>query len=139
MSQLNLPGMDNDVQLVPASDRPEPVVWIERLVVVDRRHPATTVRREVSFRRGLNVIRTEQRQPGERNTVGHDVGKTLLTRLIRYLLGRRRSKARQVGFTGSPTPLAGRTRVVRLARVFASRLSRVNRSGRSVSPFVKTS
>ena len=87
MSQLNLPGMDNDVQVVPAADQPEPVVWIERLVVVDRRQPDTTIRREVSFRRGLNIIRTEQRQPGERNTVGHDVGKTLLTRLIRYLLG----------------------------------------------------
>jgi hypothetical protein len=41
----------------------------------------------ISLRPGLNIIRTEDRPAGETRVMGHSVGKTLLTRLIRYCLG----------------------------------------------------
>jgi len=77
----------DDTAIKPDRKRPEPAVWIERLVVVDARAPDTSVRRDVSFRRGLNIVRTRKRRPDDTRTVGHSVGKTLLTRLIRYVLG----------------------------------------------------
>jgi hypothetical protein len=43
--------------------------------------------RDIEFRLGLNVIGTKQPKKGETRPVGHNVGKTLLTRLIRYCLG----------------------------------------------------
>ena len=76
-------------QIVPVEDRLDPVFWIERLVIVDVLAPGTVPRRDVSFRRGLNIICTEVRTPDETKPIGHNVGKTLLTRLIRYLLGER--------------------------------------------------
>lgn len=75
--------------IIPSQDRPEPVFWIEQLVIVDELVPGLEPRREVPFRRGLNIICTEVRTPDENTPVGHNVGKTLLTRLIRYLLGER--------------------------------------------------
>ena len=77
----------DDTAIKPDRKRPEPAVWIERLVVVDARAPDAPVRRDVSFRRGLNIVRTKKRRPEDARTVGHSVGKTLLTRLIRYVLG----------------------------------------------------
>jgi len=77
----------DDTTIKPDRKRPEPAVWIERLVVVDARAPDAPVRRDVSFRRGLNIVRTKKRRPEDARTVGHSVGKTLLTRLIRYVLG----------------------------------------------------
>lgn len=78
---------DEDLPIEPASDRTEPVLWIRRLVVVKERLPRPDVIREVTFRRGLNVIRAVERPTGETRPIGHSVGKTLLTRLIRYCLG----------------------------------------------------
>lgn len=71
----------------PSSDRVEPTIWIRRLVIVERREPDIEPIRNVEFRRGLNIICTEQPEPGERGSIGHNVGKTLLTRMIRYCLG----------------------------------------------------
>jgi hypothetical protein len=76
-----------DANFPPAVDRTEPSVWIRRLVVVDRREPDVEPIRCVDFRRGLNIIATEPPSPEDRRPVGHNVGKTLLTRLIRYCLG----------------------------------------------------
>ena len=76
-----------DADFPPAADRTEPTVWIRRLVVVDRREPDVEPIRIVDFRRGLNIIATELPSPDDRQPVGHNVGKTLLTRLIRYCLG----------------------------------------------------
>ncbi|MDR0602668.1 MAG: hypothetical protein LBG80_00010 [Bacteroidales bacterium] len=79
--------LQENLSIIPAVKRSEPVVWIEHLAIVDSLNDRAEIIREVSFRRGLNIIRTEQRLPSEKNSIGHDVGKTLLTRFIRYLLG----------------------------------------------------
>jgi hypothetical protein len=78
---------DEDLPIEPASDRAEPVLWIRRLVVVKDRVPDAHVIRDVAFRPGLNVIRAVERPTGDTRLIGHSVGKTLLTRLIRYCLG----------------------------------------------------
>jgi len=78
---------DEILPMQPAADRREPVIWVRRLVIVEELSPQGAVIREVEFRRGLNIIRTEKRQPDETRTVGHSVGKTLLLRLVRYCLG----------------------------------------------------
>lgn len=75
------------VDFPPAAGRTEPTVWIRRLVVVDRREPDIEPIRTISFRRGLNIIATEPPRTDDTRPVGHNVGKTLLTRLIRYCLG----------------------------------------------------
>jgi hypothetical protein len=77
---------DPPFQIAPA-DRTEPRVWVRRLVVVAERSPSGEVIREVPFRRGLNVIRVADRPAGDDRIIAHSVGKTLLTRLIRYCLG----------------------------------------------------
>jgi uncharacterized protein YydD (DUF2326 family) len=76
--------------ITPAASRTEPPLWVRRLVVVDERSPGVSPRRVVDFRKGLNIVRVADRPPGEKRPVGHSVGKTLLTRLIRYCLGERR-------------------------------------------------
>ena len=74
-------------QIVPDPARAEPVVWLRRIVVIRSLDADTTPVREVSFRCGLNIVRTADPPPGETRVIGHSVGKTLLTRLIRYCLG----------------------------------------------------
>jgi hypothetical protein len=75
-----------DEALVPDVRRGEPVLWLRRLVILADRGIDTPLR-EITFRRGLNIVQTNQRRPDESHVVGHSVGKTLLTRLIRYTLG----------------------------------------------------
>jgi len=70
----------------PAADRAEPVLWLRHLVILSDLRSDSPIR-DISFRRGLNIIQARQRKPGETHVVGHSVGKTLLTRLIRYTLG----------------------------------------------------
>ncbi len=77
---------DPDLPIEPA-ERPEPSVWVRRLVITAGRTPDAAVLREVSFRPGLNIIRVAARPPGETRPIGHSVGKTLLARLLRYSLG----------------------------------------------------
>ncbi len=72
---------------VPAADRSEPALWVRRLVVVPERSVDATPIREVEFRRGLNIIATATPEERVDGVVGHNVGKTLLTRLIRFCLG----------------------------------------------------
>ncbi len=78
---------DPPTPITPASDRPEPALWIRRLQIVAGLSPESETIREVTFRRGLNIIRTAERPTDETRPVGHSVGKTLLLRLIRYCLG----------------------------------------------------
>lgn len=66
--------------------RREPVLWVERIVIVERPQPDLVPIRDVELRRGLNIIATA-RPKGADGPVGHNVGKTLFTRLIRYCLG----------------------------------------------------
>jgi hypothetical protein len=78
---------DPPFQFTPAADRTEPRVWVRRLVVVAERSTSGEVIREVEFRRGLNVVRVADRPDGDSRIIAHSVGKTLLTRLLRYCLG----------------------------------------------------
>lgn len=65
----------------------EPPIWIQRLVIVPVRRPGVNWIRNIEFRRGLNVINTKVTQDTESTAFGHNVGKTLLVRMIRYALG----------------------------------------------------
>src|SRR3954453_20984501 len=80
---------DDEVPIQPVAERSEPPLWVRRLVVVAGRSPGASVIRDVTFRSGLNVVRIAEHPTGENEPVGHSVGKTLLTRLIRYGLGER--------------------------------------------------
>jgi predicted nucleic acid-binding Zn-ribbon protein len=71
----------------PAPAATEPPVWIRRLALIRAIEPELDVIREIPFELGLNLILTRQPLPDSTESLGHDVGKTLLTRLIRYLLG----------------------------------------------------
>ena len=78
---------DEAVSIQPASDRQEPSVWVRRLVILPSLSPDADPIRNIPFRLGLNIVRTQDRPEGETRVMGHSVGKTLLTRLIRYCLG----------------------------------------------------
>lgn len=70
----------------PAPDRPDPVIWIRRLVILSSLDSSDVIR-NIEFRRGLNIIQTRQMESQGGPVAGHSVGKTLLMRLIRYTLG----------------------------------------------------
>ncbi|WP_145247421.1 hypothetical protein [Aeoliella mucimassa] len=76
-----------DDVLRPAEDRQAPLLWVRRLVVVERLAPDAEPIRDVEFRRGLNIVATARPEALTDGPVGHNVGKTLLTRLLRYCLG----------------------------------------------------
>ncbi|MEM8864194.1 MAG: hypothetical protein AAGF31_01455 [Planctomycetota bacterium] len=84
---MSLLPPDNPFELKPDASRTEPVVWVRRLVILESEKAFDSPVRDIAFRRGLNLIRTAEHPPGETRPVGHSVGKTLLTRLIRYCLG----------------------------------------------------
>ncbi len=69
----------------PASS--EPPVWFRRLVILESIDPEPIVIRELPLGLGLNIICTRPPPEGSTEALGHDVGKTLLTRLLRYCLG----------------------------------------------------
>lgn len=71
--------------IAPASS--EPPVWIRRLVILQSIDPEPIVIRDIPFELGLNIVCTRQPPAGSTEALGHDVGKTLLTRLLRYILG----------------------------------------------------
>ena len=89
MSGRQLSLLDPDQRLGPIKieeKRDQPLLWAERIVYFSHPEPAKALR-EVKLHRGLNIIRTARRRPGERQCVAHDVGKTLFARLLRYTLG----------------------------------------------------
>jgi len=71
----------------PATDRPDPMIWVRRLAIYSHGEAGFNEIRVVEFRRGLNIINTAAPDEELDGPVGHNVGKTLLTRLIRYCLG----------------------------------------------------
>lgn len=86
MSPTNL-FTDLDLPLTPVA-RPEPPLWVRRVVLAAALSPTAPLLRDpVELRPGLNVIRVAARPPGDTRRIGNSVGKTLLTRLIRYSLG----------------------------------------------------
>lgn len=72
--------------LKPSTDRREPTLWLQRLVILSAPDSKAVIR-NIPFRRGLNIIRTQQMATQGGPVAGHSVGKTLLMRLIRYTLG----------------------------------------------------
>jgi hypothetical protein len=87
MSNTRLPFEEPDDEIRPAEDRVYPLLWIRRLVIVERLAPNIEPLREVEFRRGLNIVATARPEERTDGPVGHNVGKTLLTRLLRHCLG----------------------------------------------------
>ena len=83
MSQRSL--LD-EVPFEPDLSLGEPIIWIQRLVLLESLDAEEPLQ-DIEFRRGLNIIATEQAKPGDEKPIGHDVGKTMLVRIIRYLLG----------------------------------------------------
>lgn len=86
MPQKTLFSLDDPIP--PDPNRPAPVLWLRRLVILSKpdTDPSSIIR-NLEFRRGLNVIKTELPSPTDRRVAGHSVGKTLLMRLIRYAIG----------------------------------------------------
>lgn len=78
---------DEAFLIQPARDRLEPTIWVRRLVILPTLAPGVDPIRDISLRPGLNLIRTEDRPEGDTRVIGHSVGKTLFTRLLRYCLG----------------------------------------------------
>lgn len=86
----------DDPDPAPSANPGPPLLWLRRLMLVRERRPGGEIIRDIPFRLGLNVIDTPESPPDETRTVGHNVGKTLLVRLIRYCLGDRHYANRQV-------------------------------------------
>ena len=55
----------------PSSDHAEPTVWVRRLAVIDDLSVDGKLIRDVTLRRGLNVIHTAERERSEERVVGH--------------------------------------------------------------------
>lgn len=110
-------------EFAPAVNRTEPVLWVRRLVIVPNLTTGVEPIREVEFRRGLNIVATATPKKRVDGAVGHNVGKTLLTRLIRYCLGEQHfarepvrkaiGKAFPEAFVIAEVLVGGRCRIVR--------------------------
>lgn len=83
MSQLSL--LENTAPS-PDLSLGEPVIWLQRLVLLESLNSSEPLQ-DITFRRGLNIIATEEAKPEDTVPVGHDVGKTMAVRIIRYCLG----------------------------------------------------
>lgn len=88
----------DDSDVTPPTNPGPPVLWLRRLVLVRERNVGGEVIQDIPLRLGLNIIDTPESPPDETRTVGHNVGKTLLVRLIRYCLGDRNFANRQLRF-----------------------------------------
>ncbi len=78
---------DNQSDFHPKPKLTEPVVWVRRIILLESASSIDKPIRDIELRRGLNIVATAKPKRGESEPVGHNVGKTLLTRLIRYCLG----------------------------------------------------
>lgn len=70
-----------------ATPRTRPLVWVKRLVLFKSLDPLETIREEIKFTTGLNIIQGESNDSDEAFQTGHGIGKTTVCRLIRYCLG----------------------------------------------------
>ena len=92
--QLRLPGVDPSHQIQPSARRRTPTFWVRRLCVLRELKPgAELIVREVTLRRGLNIVWAPAYSPVGDNTLfqngvaGHTAGKTTFCRLLRHILG----------------------------------------------------
>ncbi|TXH74858.1 MAG: hypothetical protein E6Q88_03970, partial [Lysobacteraceae bacterium] len=80
--------MEQLIQHLP-KDRQAPRLWFKQLTIFSEPDTANIIR-EVSFRRGLNVVWAKEPAVGSAvglHAAGHGVGKTSLCLLLRYCLG----------------------------------------------------
>jgi hypothetical protein len=80
--------MERLIQHLP-KDRPAPRLWFKQLSIFSEPDTAN-IFRQVSFRRGLNVVWAKEPAAGSAvglHAAGHGVGKTSLCLLLRYCLG----------------------------------------------------
>jgi hypothetical protein len=70
-----------------APGRTRPLVWVKRLVLFKSLDTLETIRDEIKFTTGLNIIQGESNESDEAFQTGHGIGKTTVCRLIRYCLG----------------------------------------------------
>lgn len=82
----------NQRTLFPSEPSPilypgEPPVWLMRLVLLCSEDAIETPIRDIEFRLGLNIVTVAEDHSKEAVAFGHNVGKTLLVRLIRFCLG----------------------------------------------------
>lgn len=91
--QPRLPGITPPGTIDPDTEIEHPVIWVRRVQVRERLAPdGALVIRDVSLRRGLNIVWSE---PGplkdnrlfDSAVTGHTAGKTTFCRFLRYLLG----------------------------------------------------
>jgi hypothetical protein len=69
--------------------RPEPLVWISRLLIVGSTEPFEVIQ-SIPLHRGLNIVWSTDTDRGDGESpvmTGHGVGKTTFCRLLRYCLG----------------------------------------------------
>jgi len=80
--------MEQLIQHLP-KDRPAPRLWFKQLSIFSE-PDTTSIIRDVSFKRGLNVVWAKEPAAGSAvglHAAGHGVGKTSLCLLLRYCLG----------------------------------------------------
>ena len=117
-------------ELKPGAGLAEPRLWVRRLRLWhDFEDDDPEHGRNISFRRGLNIVSSPAGPTADQVSTGHAAGKTLLCRQIRYCLGEETfadpedtaaiRKRFPNGGVGAEVRLRGETWVVR--RAFASR------------------
>lgn len=91
--QKRIPGLEPPKILKPDKRQTEPAFWVHRLrVAMDLGGDPKSIVRDVTFRRGLNIVWTPSNAGKQLDLFrdglsGHTAGKTTLCRFVRYLLG----------------------------------------------------
>src|SRR5690242_4639716 len=95
-AQMRLPGIDPPHQVRPDVQRAAPAFWVRHLRVLRELASGDEhIVRDVSLRRGLNIIWAPSQSAGLENALfqdgvaGHTAGKSTFCRLIRHVLGDR--------------------------------------------------
>ncbi len=81
--------MDFFEKLKMLTIKPEPDVWVSRMVIFERISPKPVTVRDITLSRGLNIVWAEETEDDDpvAEITGHSAGKTTFCRLLRYILG----------------------------------------------------
>ncbi|MDR1011566.1 MAG: hypothetical protein LBM04_10685 [Opitutaceae bacterium] len=81
--------MNLTFQLKQKPVRAAPDVWVKRVIIYSELKPTPTPIREVSLRKGLNIVWAEEPESSldDNDIAGHSAGKTTFCRILRYILG----------------------------------------------------
>lgn len=69
--------------------RPDPLVWVSRLVLLESLDPVRPIEgRDIALFRGLNIVWAKENEDADDTSLvaGHGVGKSMFCRLLRYCL-----------------------------------------------------